>query len=481
MSSFTPDDYSAQSRFDELVTQTRYGAATREGGVENAIDLWRLCQQGSCPDSDSLSIASVAILKEMRNKVWKEPTKPTLNVIEGRSDFYNNTSPIPWDEISGSLHSKVAEIRFEKATRRKEKGLYFKALQMGNVTNAEDLLKAERTKYKFALGTKKKLDFGCCKKLQSLRKKVWADPLLHKVGSLPEDVAVLVHVGSCVGGETKLDTACRKRYRLQAEMEKCRRDWIEDSQEEDKPPYQVLSLSKNMNTVRFFDINSSATKETALRQEGQALFPNYDHLVELIHHILVDRGDCQLPLTAFADNVLLSALFTKHPGPQQSHRDYEGSGLFGRRVKGRTIQDGPLPGEPFPWSADIPLAGGGMNLNLWHGFQTNGRFSRDNVPLENWNIELHVPDGWMLLWRGDLVHAGGLLNTKGDGALRVHWYLPMKSSDAAGSHGKFAMVSRKIDVSGGPSGSGEAMSLPSICWIRDSTWQKGTKRKRYHR
>jgi hypothetical protein len=34
-----------------------------------------------------------------------------------------------------------------------------------------------------------------------------------------------------------------------------------------------------------------------------------------------------------------------------------------------------------------------------------------------------------LLWRGDLVHAGGFDNKLGNAALRLHLYIPMKPSD----------------------------------------------------
>jgi len=45
----------------------------------------------------------------------------------------------------------------------------------------------------------------------------------------------------------------------------------------------------------------------------------------------------------------------------------------------------------------------------------------------------------VMLWRGDLVHAGGLENKAGNtrenkagnNALRVHWHIPMKKDDIA--------------------------------------------------
>ena len=40
-----------------------------------------------------------------------------------------------------------------------------------------------------------------------------------------------------------------------------------------------------------------------------------------------------------------------------------------------------------------------------------------------------MPLGWILLWRGDIVHGGGLQNEAQNGALRVHWYIPMKEED----------------------------------------------------
>jgi hypothetical protein len=116
---------------------------------------------------------------------------------------------------------------------------------------------------------------------------------------------------------------------------------------------------------------------------------------------------------------------------------------------------------PFPWSADIPLAESGLCLNIWGGldptFKKTGGNNIDDcdreppIPPENFNTVLEVPPGWVLLWRGDLVHGGALQNPKKNGALRCHWYIPMKPADIGTIHGlvtgRNARVSRSENLS----------------------------------
>jgi hypothetical protein len=95
---------------------------------------------------------------------------------------------------------------------------------------------------------------------------------------------------------------------------------------------------------------------------------------------------------------------------------------------------------PFPWSADIPLAETGLRLNIWGNIDATykkeaGSNNIDDwnreppIPPQNYNFILDVPKGWMLLWRGDLIHGGALQNEAKNGALRCHWYIPMKQDD----------------------------------------------------
>ena len=138
--------------------------------------------------------------------------------------------------------------------------------------------------------------------------------------------------------------------------------------------------------------------------------------------------------------------------PQTHHRDCSFSSLLGRRGKrnsgkreDRTVLEEHEAlkrwnqmVQPFPWSVDTPLADTGMRINVWHGFDPEARKAPKqrrlsdkitSLPIQNYNATIHIPKGWVMLWRGDVVHAGGLQNKGQNTALRVHWYVPMKLDD----------------------------------------------------
>jgi hypothetical protein len=76
-----------------------------------------------------------------------------------------------------------------------------------------------------------------------------------------------------------------------------------------------------------------------------------------------------------------------------------------------------------------------MFLAIWHGFKTF-LVRGECFPVANWSMKLHIPFGWILLWRGDLVLAGGFQNDLENGALRVHWYIYMKDADRDLDYGR---------------------------------------------
>lgn len=179
-------------------------------------------------------------------------------------------------------------------------------------------------------------------------------------------------------------------------------------------------------------------------------------VLRIVGVLLRDFGNSKLlgpdrtndPTTSDVWPVILK---TEKEKPQEFHRDYTRDELFGisgkreRCVKGERsienerdeLRNWDQKSDPFPWSADIPLAETGMRLNIWHGFQTNAERGKNGLPSENYNVTIEVPLGWMLLWRGDIIHGGGLENRAKNGAMRVHWYIPMKNVDKATIENKY--------------------------------------------
>ena len=186
----------------------------------------------------------------------------------------------------------------------------------------------------------------------------------------------------------------------------------------------------------------------------------FDKVQRVIGVLLEEFGHCQLlrdeqnrPIMPKVHPVFLETWMENR---QIYHRDCSFNsllGIHGRReskvkepedvkTERDVLKDWDQTKWPFPWSADTPLDRTGMRLNVWHGFDPEigkGSGKRKAMRAENCNATMHVPKGWVMLWRGDLVHAGGLENKAGNtlenkagnNALRVHWYIPMKKDDIA--------------------------------------------------
>jgi len=469
MSVFTPDTFSADPRFAKLRDDDAYRAALEEANVKTTVDLWKVSQrqyQYKLPSEnrDRLSDASGVKLKELMNIVWKEPDKPTLTAVPGREDFSTAVNPIHWNGQNSELLSIVAQLRFAKAKGKKQ---YADALLEANANSVGDLKTLMHDSYVHRLNTgsnRVRLSAKTRTALKGLRKKVLSDPLLYTVGSITTDAAVFMDISSCFGTNS-LTLASQKRHNLQSAMEKVAAKWVEPLA--DKEKYTVSKLNNNMRTVPFY--NCDPKKNEECKEEGKLLFEDYDNLVSLIHQALVDVGQCKLDRDTLSKHIVMTALLTLKAGEQQqAYRDYTLQSLFGDRNTTRKLVDGPVPDEPFPWAADIPLASGGLNLNLWHGFNEEHEPTADDFPIENWNIRMHVPEGWLLLRRGDLVHAGGLQNAKGNGALRVHWYIPMKLKDVHENGGQTKKVDRTVQ--GKEEG---GISLAYICKVMNQgLWEE---------
>jgi len=469
-------------RFDKLLKDERNTKLLLGAKVRNALDLQHLAQTKfkyrlPVEEKNLLRPEEVAMLKTMHQKVWGIPKMPEIDVMDGRTDFDSTVKPISWEDLKvickdrgvsldvlASLHKAVAEIRFNrlhKSLRNRE------ALIEANVTNAAELnaVASQRYVWKYSMAKTTKISKMWIPKLRILRRQMWAEPMVFTVGSVPFNKGVLVHIGQHWGRENEITEDIIQRHLLRSTMAKTPKSSIFKDSEETECQSEKFD---NMQTVFFYKKTPSDRGDSEVRAAGKSIFNENNQLAMITHLILQIIGNCQLSYEEQLDGILMTALLTLHQKPQAAHMDYARESLLGRRRRPNArLEDGELQDNPFPWAADTPLSHGGLNLNIWHGHQSNAGFSvkenKDNTtPLENWNIKIHVPYEWMFLWRGDVVHGGGLQNGEEDGALRIHWYLPMKLDDLRSNSGRDRRVSREVDV-----GSDVPKSLRAICYIRE--------------
>ena len=104
---------------------------------------------------------------------------------------------------------------------------------------------------------------------------------------------------------------------------------------------------------------------------------------------------------------------------QPAHVDYKHKTLhyFRERAKKGSLR-GRNQGLPDPWSMDMPNNPNGLRLAFW---------GTEYPPhkLRTMPIEIVVPPHHVLLWRGDMVHAGALFDPKGGTGFRMHGCLPL--------------------------------------------------------
>lgn len=128
-------------------------------------------------------------------------------------------------------------------------------------------------------------------------------------------------------------------------------------------------------------------------------------------NLLKNEIKCSLAdIPVMTDNIELSFIRTKknYNMRQRRHRDYPPECILGRKD------------DELPWFSIIPLTEQGSHLFVWEG------------PEEPMNC-VYIPYGFMLLVRGDVLHAGGLPPDVSPGKeyLRLHCFIPTERGDVS--------------------------------------------------
>ena len=255
---------------------------------------------------------------------------------------------------------------------------------------------------------------GVLRKITYLHQKIWREAFLFSFGDIPVEEVMAVSFDFLDDSEfwNANDPHARALRRV--------------LQKEKVDAKKLTPLEKELHGGCIGLANSTMTRFTlgpfTIDPRNNTLFgPSFLQVREVLSELLSHYGERVMPEENSPLHVLAAtALFTtKEKGGQAAHRDFDDNVLLNS-------------GTPLPWSADIPISDGGLFLNLWRGYDNEFVDSArlpTPPPLMNFAIKVHIPFKSIMLWRGDLVHGGGYDNELGNGALRIHWYIPMKPSD----------------------------------------------------
>ena len=280
---------------------------------------------------------------------------------------------------------------------------------------------------------------------------VFGDSLFFKAGPIPTEQLVFANLRHMTSLRT--DPASPQSHNVEAKAMVLAMSAMRESsgrrgaaqlrhQNSDQVSQRVTTILKSKDKLKIFAGNSmirylydmgEATSESVFGM------PIAYFLKKMVGYAMQKYGGCDKDvlgadgsIRTFKATALGSIHSAGGPGTQDAHCDFSKTALTGRKrgTGNATV--------PYPWCMDIPLNQSGLNLNIWHSFSPD----KDCAP-ENYNIEVFIPPGWCILWRGDLVHAGGCPAIQGgDIGLRIHWYIPAKTDDIGGISGNDGRVDR---------------------------------------
>lgn len=369
---------------------------------------------------------------------------PTIDVHSKRQPTTVNSVSCK-DDLDGLL-PLIAQKRYEHLLHRHKQNRDTVAAASGHVWDAVSLKNFVESSFG---NHNTALDRAGRTALRRLKKRVWEEAFLFTVGDIPPTELLILSLDTCFEDSFFWDPD-----RLEARQI---RNLIGKNHVASGPYRDARVFARN--NMKRFTYSLGDPKQ-------EDIFGDATILKQIIGKLLKRYGSCQVldhedALKHFRTTVLI----TVNGRPQDAHQDYSSAQLYGRGRK-RKQNEGPdacsaLPSDPLPWSADIPLSEGGFYINIWHGFDPKfaGGVDPEHCPVQNWNIKVHVPFKSILLWRGDLVHGGGYDNRKNNGALRLHWYIPMKKDDIATVAGSLGNTHRNI--------AGSSVSLKTVCPIRE--------------
>ena len=370
--------------------------------------------------------------------------EPKLDIPSGRNDNFQ-LKTIPVDECPPELTMLVAELRYERIIQNCSSSKY---TLIGNGEGTLPFYQKYESAESLRLAFEEK-DLGKIidKRLKhcfQVYQECWLEPYLLEVGTMSRNAILLVDFSSMLLGDNGEDL--------------CNVKTTEGSQAFNltgKPFEEARLGSKKfvkMNRGHFMysdlgfgygygDVQAvEATKNDALHK----VCPAIENIQRVVGTIMKQYGGSQIIGEDGTTPYRCTIMHTLQEFFQSPHVDYSSSDIITRkrRALGSNRNDDGQDEVPMPWSADFPIKEGGLRLNFWHDYDPNfyGHAEGMQVPANNRAITLSVPLKYLVMWRADIVHSGGLDNDQRTGATRIHMYLPATQHQASGIYGRTGTI-----------------------------------------
>lgn len=144
--------------------------------------------------------------------------------------------------------------------------------------------------------------------------------------------------------------------------------------------------------------------------------PLTNALLAVIRDILILQAGYDPSQVSDPLSWVVGFLVSKGENLQDPHIDYRWSAITSAQRRSRNHRIDP---DIFPWSLDWPLTDGGLRLAFY------GPDTAEGTGKPQASRMLHCPPGKALLWRGDAIHAGSLMDLYGQSGLRMHAYITL--------------------------------------------------------
>jgi len=145
-----------------------------------------------------------------------------------------------------------------------------------------------------------------------------------------------------------------------------------------------------------------------------------DAVLSIVRGVLIEKAGVEEGIINKELEWSVGVLWTDDKNLQHPHIDYDWQSIKKCKRKQRNKGLPDTSDHVLPWSLDCALSVGSLRLAFYGADNEKQGMESRTIP-----FILHGPQGKALLWRGDCIHAGNLLDLDGEGGLRMHAYIPL--------------------------------------------------------
>lgn len=378
---------------------------------------------------------------------------PRVETSPGREkDFV--LKKVPVEECPEEFTDFIAELRFtkiltdpdhkdtfmweslpaicERFQNAKELRCFYETTKKANASNVYNSTDAaESGEHKLIKNCSKQIFKQC----QEIYQKCWLEPYLLQVGVIPQNSILLVDFSSILDESDLCDIDTSEGIDA----------WDLTGKAFDKAKIGSKKFVK-MNKGKFMYSDLGCGYGAGDRQAVEAtkhdnlhkVCPAIDTIQRALGMILKHYGGSEVVSNDGTTPYRCTLMHTLQEYFQSPHVDYSEDDIATRSRK----RDDEKHEIPKPWSADFPIKAGGLKLNFWYGYDENfyGHQEGMEIPVNNRAITISVPLQYLIIWRADVVHSGGLDDDFCSGATRIHVYLPSTEYQARGIYGRAGTI-----------------------------------------